>query len=154
MYGTDGVTNMVSATEDTVAVAEGADLKFKPVAAQSGEMLKSVKVNGVVLTPDADGYYTISNVTKDVTVTLEKTVAVTLTFSISNALVKLNGETVKDSDTVKVEKDSDAVLTVVFANGTTAQSVKAGDAPLPGYGDEYTVPTSADATITVSATLS
>ena len=151
--GTDGV-NMVSATKDTVAVAEGADLKFKPVAAQAGEMLKSVKVNGVALTPDADGYYTISNVTKDVTVTLEKTAAVTLTFSISNALVKLNGETVKNGDAVKVEKDSNAVLTVVFANNSTAQKVEVGGTALPGFGNEYTVPTSANATIAVSATLS
>ena len=154
VYDTDGVTNMVSATKDTVAVAEGANFKFKPVAAKAGEMLKSVKVNGVALTPDADGYYTISNVNKNVTVTLEKAAAVTLTFTISNALVKLNGETVKSGDAVKVEKDSSAVLTVVFANNSNTQKVEVGGTALPGFGNEYTVPTSADATIAVSATLS
>ena len=144
--------NMVSATVDTVKVNDGSDLKFMPVGVP-GVMVKAVKVGNTVLTPDAEGYYTLSAVSKDITVTLEKATAVTLTFSISNALVKLNGETVKDGDAVKVAKDSNAVLTVVFANNSTAKSVKVDNVEQPGYGDEYTISTATSATVTISATL-
>ena len=135
--------NMVSATVDTVKVNDGSDLKFMPVGVP-GVMVKAVKVGNTVLTPDAEGYYTLSAVSKDITVTLEKATAVTLTFKApsAGAYISVNGganQLVTDTATyaVSVASGSTVTLTIVPASGQTVSAVTSTGNFVSGSANSY-----------------
>ena len=148
--------NMVSATVDTVKVNDGSDLKFMPVGVP-GVMVKAVKVGNTVLTPDAEGYYTLSAVSKDITVTLEKATAVTLTFKAptAGAYISVNGganQLVTDTATyaVTVASGSTVTLTIVPASGQTVSGVTSNGNFVSGSANSYSIVTVATGVVEIA----
>ena len=149
--------NMVSATVDTVKVNDGSDLKFMPVGVP-GVMVKAVKVGNTVLTPDAEGYYTLSAVSKDITVTLEKATAVTLTFKAPSegAYISVNGGAntlVKDAApfyTVDVASGSTVTLTIVPASGKTVSGVTSNGNFVSGSANSYSIVAAATGDVVIA----
>ena len=149
--------NMVSATVDTVKVNDGSDLKFMPVGVP-GVMVKAVKVGNTVLTPDAEGYYTLSAVSKDITVTLEKATAVTLTFKAptAGAYISVNGGAntlVKDAApfyTVDVASGSTVTLTIVPASGKTVSGVTSNGNFVSGSANSYSIVAAATGDVVIA----
>ncbi len=148
--------NMVSATVDTVKVNDGSDLKFMPVGVP-GVMVKAVKVGNTVLTPDAEGYYTLSAVSKDITVTLEKATAVTLTFKAptAGAYISVNGganQLVTDTATyaVSVASGSTVTLTIVPASGETVSGVTSNGNFVSGSANSYSIVAAATGVVEIA----
>ena len=148
--------NMVSATVDTVKVNDGSDLKFMPVGVL-GVMVKAVKVGNTVLTPDAEGYYTLSAVSKDITVTLEKATAVTLTFKApaAGAYISVNGganQLVTDTATypVSVASGSTVTLTIVPASGQTVSAVTSNGNFVSGSANSYSIVAAATGVVEIA----
>ena len=148
--------NMVSATVDTVKVNDGSDLKFMPVGVP-GVMVKAVKVGNTVLTPDAEGYYTLSAVSKDITVTLEKATAVTLTFKApaAGAYISVNGganQLVTDTATypVSVASGSTVTLTIVPASGQTVSAVTSNGNFVSGSANSYSIVAAATGEVVIA----
>ena len=148
--------NMVSATVDTVKVNDGSDLKFMPVGVP-GVMVKAVKVGNTVLTPDAEGYYTLSAVSKDITVTLEKATAVTLTFKApaAGAYISVNGganQLVTDTATypVSVASGSTVTLTIVPASGQTVSAVTSNGNFVSGSANSYSIVAAATGVVEIA----
>ena len=148
--------NMVSATVDTVKVNDGSDLKFMPVGV-NGVMVKAVKVGNTVLTPDAEGYYTLSAVSKDITVTLEKATAVTLTFKApaAGAYISVNGganQLVTDTATypVSVASGSTVTLTIVPASGQTVSAVTSNGNFVSGSANSYSIVAAATGVVEIA----
>ena len=148
--------NMVSATVDTVKVNDGSDLKFMPVGVP-GVMVKAVKVGNTVLTPDAEGYYTLSAVSKDITVTLEKATAVTLTFKApsAGAYISVNGganQLVTDTATyaVSVASGSTVTLTIVPASGQTVSAVTSTGNFVSGSANSYSIVAAATGEVVIA----
>ena len=148
--------NMVSATVDTVKVNDGSDLKFMPVGVP-GVMVKAVKVGNTVLTPDAEGYYTLSAVSKDITVTLEKATAVTLTFKApaAGAYISVNGganQLVTDTATyaVSVASGSTVTLTIVPASGQTVTKVTSNGNFVSGSANSYSIVAAATGVVEIA----
>ena len=148
--------NMVSATVDTVKVNDGSDLKFMPVGVP-GVMVKAVKVGNTVLTPDAEGYYTLSAVSKDITVTLEKATAVTLTFKAptEGAYISVNGganQLVTDTATcaVSVASGSTVTLTIVPASGQTVSAVTSTGNFVSGSANSYSIVAAATGEVVIA----
>ena len=148
--------NMVSATVDTVKVNDGSDLKFMPVGVP-GVMVKAVKVGNTVLTPDAEGYYTLSAVSKDITVTLEKATAVTLTFKAptAGAYISVNGganQLVTDTATyaVSVASGSTVTLTIVPASGQTVSGVTSNGNFVSGSANSYSIVAAATGVVEIA----
>ena len=149
--------NMVSPTVDTVKVNDGSDLKFMPVGVPS-VMVKAVKVGNTVLTPDAEGYYTLSAVSKDITVTLEKATAVTLTFMAptEGAYISVNGGAntlVKDAApfyTVDVASGSTVTLTIVPASGKTVSGVTSNGNFVSGSANSYSIVAAATGNVVIA----
>ena len=148
--------NMVSATVDTVKVNDGSDLKFMPVGVP-GVMVKAVKVGNTVLTPDAEGYYTLSAVSKDITVTLEKATAVTLTFKAptAGAYISVNGganQLVTDTATyaVSVASGSTVTLTIVPASGQTVTKVTSNGNFVSGSANSYSIVAAATGDVVIA----
>ena len=149
--------NMVSATVDTVKVNDGSDLKFMPVGVP-GVMVKAVKVGNTVLTPDAEGYYTLSAVSKDITVTLENATAVTLTFKAPSegAYISVNGGAntlVKDAApfyTVDVASGSTVTLTIVPASGKTVPAVTSTNNFVSGSANSYSIVAAATGDVVIA----
>ena len=148
--------NMVSATVDTVKVNDGSDLKFMPVGVP-GVMVKAVKVGNTVLTPDAEGYYTLSAVSKDITVTLEKATAVTLTFKAptAGAYISVNGganQLVTDTATyaVSVASGSTVTLTIVPASGQTVSGVTSNGNFVSGSANSYSIVAAATGDVVIA----
>ena len=148
--------NMVSATVDTVKVNDGSDLKFMPVGVP-GVMVKAVKVGNTVLTPDAEGYYTLSTVSKDITVTLEKATAVTLTFKApaAGAYISVNGganQLVTDTATyaVSVASGSTVTLTIVPASGQTVSAVTSTGNFVSGSANSYSIVAAATGEVVIT----
>ena len=148
--------NMVSATVDTVKVNDGSDLKFMPVGVP-GVMVKAVKVDNTVLTPDAEGYYTLSAVSKDITVTLEKANAVTLTFKApaAGAYISVNGganQLVTDTATypVSVASGSTVTLTIVPASGQTVSAVTSNGNFVSGSANSYSIVAAATGVVEIA----
>uniref|UniRef100_UPI003FEDB73D S-layer homology domain-containing protein n=1 Tax=Faecalibacterium prausnitzii TaxID=853 RepID=UPI003FEDB73D len=148
--------NMVSATVDTVKVNDGSDLKFMPVGVP-GVMVKAVKVGNTVLTPDAEGYYTLSAVSKGITVTLEKATAVTLTFKAptEGAYISVNGganQLVTDTATcaVSVASGSTVTLTIVPASGQTVSAVTSTGNFVSGSANSYSIVAAATGEVVIA----
>ena len=148
--------NMVSTTVDTVKVNDGSDLKFMPVGVP-GVMVKAVKVGNTVLTPDAEGYYTLSAVSKDITVTLEKATAVTLTFKAptEGAYISVNGganQLVTDTATyaVSVASGSTVTLTIVPASGQTVSAVTSTGNFVSGSANSYSIVAAATGEVVIA----
>ena len=148
--------NMVSATVDTVKVNDGSDLKFMPVGVP-GVMVKAVKVGNTVLTPDAEGYYTLSAVSKDITVTLEKATSVTLTFKAptAGAYISVNGganQLVTDTATyaVSVASGSTVTLTIVPASGQTVSGVTSTGNFVSGSANSYSIVAAATGEVVIA----
>ena len=148
--------NMVSATVDTVKVNDGSDLKFMPVGVP-GVMVKAVKVGNTVLTPDAEGYYTLSAVSKDITVTLEKATAVTLTFKAptAGAYISVNGganQLVTNTATyaVSVASGSTVTLTIVPASGETVSGVTSNGNFVSGSANSYSIVAAATGVVEIA----
>ena len=148
--------NMVSATVDTVKVNDGSDLKFMPVGVP-GVMVKAVKVGNTVLTPDAEGYYTLSAVSKDITVTLEKATAVTLTFKApaAGAYISVNGganQLVTDTATypVSVASGSTVTLTIVPASGQIVSAVTSNGNFVSGSANSYSIVAAATGVVEIA----
>ena len=148
--------NMVSAPVDTVKVNDGSDLKFMPVGVP-GVMVKAVKVGNTVLTPDAEGYYTLSAVSKDITVTLEKATAVTLTFKAptAGAYISVNGganQLVTDTATyaVSVASGSTVTLTIVPASGQTVSAVTSTGNFVSGSANSYSIVAAATGEVVIA----
>ena len=148
--------NMVFATVDTVKVNDGSDLKFMPVGVP-GVMVKAVKVGNTVLTPDAEGYYTLSAVSKDITVTLEKATAVTLTFKAptEGAYISVNGganQLVTDTATyaVSVASGSTVTLTIVPASGQTVSAVTSTGNFVSGSANSYSIVAAATGEVVIA----
>ena len=148
--------NMVSATVDTVKVNDGSDLKFMPVGVP-GVMVKAVKVGNTVLTPDAEGYYTLSAVSKDITVTLEKATAVTLIFKAptAGAYISVNGganQLVTDTATyaVSVASGSTVTLTIVPASGQTVSGVTSNGNFVSGSANSYSIVAAATGDVVIA----
>ena len=148
--------NMVSATVDTVKVNDGSDLKFMPVGVP-GVMVKAVKVGNTVLTPEAEGYYTLSAVSKDITVTLEKATAVTLTFKAptEGAYISVNGganQLVTDTATyaVSVASGSTVTLTIVPASDQTVSAVTSTGNFVSGSANSYSIVAAATGEVVIA----
>ena len=148
--------NMVSPTVDTVKVNDGSDLKFMPVGVLD-VMVKAVKVGNTVLTPDAEGYYTLSAVSKDITVTLEKATAVTLTFKApaAGAYISVNGganQLVTDTATypVSVASGSTVTLTIVPASGQTVSAVTSNGNFVSGSANSYSIVAAATGVVEIA----
>ena len=148
--------NMVFDTVDTVKVNDGSDLKFMPVGVL-GVMVKAVKVGNTVLTPDAEGYYTLSAVSKDITVTLEKATAVTLTFKAptAGAYISVNGganQLVTDTATyaVSVASGSTVTLTIVPASGQTVSAVTSTGNFVSGSANSYSIVAAATGEVVIA----
>ena len=141
--GTDPAkNNMVSNTVNTVKVVSGGSLSFKPVAANPENVaLKSVKVGSTVLTPDASGYYTVSDVKSDIVVTLESANYVTVNLKVESALVTIGEESYTENADLKLFDGQKVILVVKKADGMTKTEVKYGasgsESALTGFGGEY-----------------
>lgn len=140
----------------TVKVNDGSDLKFMPVGVP-GVMVKAVKVGNTVLTPDAEGYYTLSAVSKDITVSLEKATAVTLTFKAptAGAYISVNGganQLVTDTATyaVSVASGSTVTLTIVPASGQTVSAVTSTGNFVSGSANSYSIVAAATGEVVIA----
>ncbi len=141
--GTDPAkNNMVSDTVNTVKVVSGGSLSFKPVAADPENVaLKSVKVGSTVLTPDASGYYTVSDVKSDIVVKLESANYVTVNLKVESALVTIGEESYTGNADLKLFDGQKVILVVKKADGMDKTEVKYGasgsESTLTGFGGEY-----------------
>lgn len=132
------------ATNNTVV--KGDDFSFT-LTADAGKAIKSVKVDGKELTPDAKGVYTLSNVKADTTVAVAVSTKVALTVKSNDttkAAVTYNGETkiVDNTNTLAITdlaEGSVVTLTIVPESGKTISGVAAANNFVSGSNGTYTV---------------
>ena len=139
--------NDLLAKGNTVKVSEGSSLQFK-VDCVGGYVVDTVKVGNTVLTPDANGVYTVSNVKANASVDLTFKSGTEVTFTVTSARVTIDGKSVKNGEKMSFAQGDVITLEATPANGKTL-TVTYGTAQ-DGYGEN---PTVYEITITSTDTL-
>ena len=140
--------NDLLAKGNTVKVSEGSSLQFK-VDCVGGYVVDTVKVGNTVLTPDANGVYTVSNVKANASVDLTFESGTEVTFTVTSARVTIDGKSVKNGEKMSFAQGDVITLEATPANGKTL-TVTYGSAQ-DGYGEN---PTVYEITITTEKSLS
>ena len=140
--------NDLLAKGNTVKVSEGSSLQFK-VDCVGGYVVDTVKVGNTVLTPDANGVYTVSNVKANASVDLTFKSGTEVTFAVTSARVTIDGKSVKNGEKMSFAQGDVITLEATPANGKTL-TVTYGSAQ-DGYGEN---PTVYEITITTEKSLS
>lgn len=140
--------NDLLAKGNTVKVSEGSSLQFK-VDCVGGYVVDTVKVGNTVLTPDANGVYTVSNVKANASVDLTFKSGTEVTFTVTSARVTIDGKSVKNGEKMSFAQGDVITLEATPANGKTL-TVTYGSAQ-DGYGEN---PTVYEITITTEKSLS
>ena len=140
--------NDLLAKGNTVKVSEGSSLQFK-VDCVGGYVVDTVKVGNTVLTPDANGVYTVSNVKANASVDLTFKSGTEVTFTVTSARVTIDGKSVKNGEKMSYAQGDVITLEATPANGK-ALTVTYGSAQ-DGYGEN---PTVYEITITTEKSLS
>ena len=140
--------NDLLAKGNTVKVSEGSNLQFK-VDCVGGYVVDTVKVGNTVLTPDANGVYTVSNVKANASVDLTFKSGTEVTFTVTSARVTIDGKSVKNGEKMSFAQGDVITLEATPANGKTL-TVTYGSAQ-DGYGEN---PTVYEITITTEKSLS
>ena len=122
-------------SKDSVSVEEGQDFQFK-LAPVDGKVVDTVKIGNTVLTPDANGVYTVADVDADVTIDLTFAEAVTVTLDITSARVEINGKVVKDGEELTCKEGEELTVEVTPANGKNNVTVTYDSKTVDGYGSE------------------
>ncbi|WP_151075350.1 S-layer homology domain-containing protein [Flintibacter sp. KGMB00164] len=139
------------------AVKEDTEFKFT-LAASAGFAIKSVKVDGVVITPDANGVYTVA-VNGNKTIAVETSAIITLTFetaSADSAMISINGGEYKLVDngsnkpTVSVAAGSTVTLQILPASGKTVGSVTSAGNFVSGTGNTQTIIANTTGNVTIT----
>ena len=129
-------------------MSEGSSLQFK-VDCVGGYVVDTVKVGNTVLTPDANGVYTVSNVKANASVDLTFKSGTVVTFTVTSARVTIDGKSVKNGEKMSFAQGDVITLEATPANGKTL-TVTYGSAQ-DGYGEN---PTVYEITITTEKSLS
>ncbi|MGI5934755.1 MAG: S-layer homology domain-containing protein [Lawsonibacter sp.] len=129
--------NDLLANGNTIKVSEGSDLKFK-VDCVNNNVVDTVKVGNTVLTPDANGVYTVSNVKADTTIALTFKTGTEVTFTVTSARVTIDGKSVKNDEKMTFAQGDVITLEATPANGKTL-TVTYGSTAQDGYGENPTV---------------
>ena len=140
--------NDLLAKGNTVKVSEGSSLQFK-VDCVGGYVVDTVKVGNTVLTPDANGVYTVSNVKANASVDLTFKSGTEVTFTVTSARVTIDGKSVKNGEKMSFAQGDVITLEATPANGKTL-TVTYGSAQ-DGYGEN---PIVYEITITTEKSLS
>ena len=140
--------NDLLAKGNTVKVSEGSSLQFK-VDCVGGYVVDTVKVGNTVLTPDANGVYTVSNVKANASVDLTFKRGTEVTFTVTSARVTIDGKSVKNGEKMSFAQGDVITLEATPANGKTLTVTY--DSAQDGYGEN---PTVYEITITTEESLS
>ena len=137
-------------------VEEGKDLKFK-LSPLPNYSVASVKVGNTVLTPDANGVYTVSNVTGNTVVDVAVTNVITLTLkgsANSEAYVSINGgayQALTTSGTpLTVNEGATVTMTVMAVSGKTINNVTAAGNLISNVNNTYTIVAVANGDVVVT----
>ena len=146
-------------TGDAGTVQEGKNFQFKLDIVDPTKALVSVKVGDTVLTPAANGVYTVANVTANTTVNVTFSTKVTLTFKTGSdsAMVSVNDGEYKlvdalgtDDYQVVVAQGSTVTLQILPASGKTVSSVTSTGNFVSGTGNTQTIIANATADVTIT----
>ena len=129
---------------------KGRDAQFK-VNNTATYKVVSVKLNGVELKADANGVYTIANVTKDMTVSVTTEIipassGLTLKFN-QDARVTIDGKTYTKNETINLLSGKEYEVEVLYA-ASVADDLKALELDsfvVPSYGNKYYITMGDDA---------